>query len=64
MGSTVELELTDDIKLGCGKGNDALPPSLSTGGYWRLSQYTTNREIVYYVIILLYRPEVYSYVLV
>jgi hypothetical protein len=32
-GSTVELELTDDIKVSCGQGADALPPSLSTGGY-------------------------------
>ncbi|KAF7289771.1 Glycoside hydrolase family 92 protein [Mycena indigotica] len=32
-GSTVELELTDDINVTCGKGKDALPPSLSTGGY-------------------------------
>lgn len=32
-GSTVELELTDDIEVGCGEGEDALPPSISTGGY-------------------------------
>ncbi|TFL02330.1 glycoside hydrolase family 92 protein [Pterulicium gracile] len=32
-GSTVELELTDDINLTCGDGADSLPPSLSTGGY-------------------------------
>jgi hypothetical protein len=32
-GSTVELELTDDIKVSCGKEAVALPPSLSTGGY-------------------------------
>ncbi|KAF9243817.1 glycoside hydrolase family 92 protein [Melanogaster broomeanus] len=32
-GSTVELELTDDITVTCGDGPDALPPSLSTGGY-------------------------------
>lgn len=32
-GSTVELELTDDIKVSCGKEADALPLSLSTGGY-------------------------------
>lgn len=32
-GSTVELELTDDINVSCGQGEDALPPSLSTGGY-------------------------------
>ncbi|CAL1712499.1 unnamed protein product [Somion occarium] len=32
-GSTIELELTDDINVTCGKGSDALPPSLSTGGY-------------------------------
>ncbi|KAF8797553.1 hypothetical protein BYT27DRAFT_7228919 [Phlegmacium glaucopus] len=32
-GSLVELSLTDDITLGCGSGEGALPPSLSTGGY-------------------------------
>ncbi|KAG1871150.1 glycoside hydrolase family 92 protein [Suillus tomentosus] len=32
-GSTVELELTSDINTTCGEGPDALPPSLSTGGY-------------------------------
>ncbi|KAG1749718.1 glycoside hydrolase family 92 protein [Suillus paluster] len=32
-GSTVELELTSDIDTTCGEGPDALPPSLSTGGY-------------------------------
>ncbi|KAH7921949.1 glycoside hydrolase family 92 protein [Leucogyrophana mollusca] len=32
-GSTVELELTDDITVTCGDTADALPPSLSTGGY-------------------------------
>ncbi|KAG7090436.1 hypothetical protein E1B28_009555 [Marasmius oreades] len=32
-GSTVELTLTDDIGVTCGNGRDALPPSLSTGGY-------------------------------
>ncbi|KAG1889430.1 glycoside hydrolase family 92 protein [Suillus subluteus] len=32
-GSTVELELTSDINTTCGEGSDALPPSLSTGGY-------------------------------
>ena len=32
-GSTVELELTDDIKVSCGKEADALPLSLPTGGY-------------------------------
>ncbi|KAJ6582482.1 glycoside hydrolase family 92 protein [Mycena vulgaris] len=32
-GSTVELELTDDINVTCGSGKRALPPSLSTGGY-------------------------------
>ncbi|KAF9229643.1 glycoside hydrolase family 92 protein [Gyrodon lividus] len=32
-GSTIELELTDDINITCGDGPDALPPSLSTGGY-------------------------------
>lgn len=32
-GSTVELTLTDDINVSCGSGPDALPPSLSTGGF-------------------------------
>lgn len=32
-GSLVELTLTDDINVTCGNGTDALPPSLSTGGY-------------------------------
>ncbi|KAF9558968.1 glycoside hydrolase family 92 protein [Agrocybe pediades] len=32
-GSLVELTLSADITLGCGKGKDALPPSISTGGY-------------------------------
>lgn len=32
-GSTVELELTDDINVTCGSGKLALPPSLSTGGF-------------------------------
>ncbi|KAJ8523250.1 hypothetical protein ONZ45_g311 [Pleurotus djamor] len=32
-GATVELTLTDDIGVTCGTGKDALPPSLSTGGY-------------------------------
>ncbi|KAL1752089.1 glycosyl hydrolase family 92-domain-containing protein [Schizophyllum commune] len=32
-GSTVELELTDEVDGTCGDGPDALPPSLSTGGY-------------------------------
>ncbi|TBU57549.1 glycoside hydrolase family 92 protein [Dichomitus squalens] len=33
-GSTVELMLTDDINVTCGgNGTDALPPSLSTGGF-------------------------------
>ena len=32
-GSTIELELTNDINTTCGEGPDALPPSLSTGGY-------------------------------
>ncbi|KIY53187.1 glycoside hydrolase family 92 protein [Fistulina hepatica ATCC 64428] len=32
-GSVVELTLSDDIELTCGEGADALPPSLSTGGY-------------------------------
>ncbi|TFK21045.1 hypothetical protein FA15DRAFT_646146 [Coprinopsis marcescibilis] len=32
-GSTVDLHLTDDISVSCGTGEDALPPSISTGGY-------------------------------
>lgn len=32
-GSLIELELTDDITVGCGQTADALPPSLTTGGY-------------------------------
>ncbi|KAJ7274823.1 glycosyl hydrolase family 92-domain-containing protein [Mycena rebaudengoi] len=32
-GATVVLELTDDINVTCGTGKNALPPSLSTGGY-------------------------------
>ncbi|KAH9934467.1 glycoside hydrolase family 92 protein [Epithele typhae] len=32
-GSLIELELTDDITVPCGATADALPPSLSTGGY-------------------------------
>ena len=36
-GATVELTLTDDINVTCGgasgNGTDALPPSLSTGGF-------------------------------
>ncbi|KAI0085290.1 family 92 glycosyl hydrolase, partial [Irpex rosettiformis] len=32
-GSAIELELTNDIHVSCGKGADALPPSLSTGGF-------------------------------
>ncbi|EGO04001.1 glycoside hydrolase family 92 protein [Serpula lacrymans var. lacrymans S7.3] len=32
-GSTVVLELTKDINVTCGAGADALPPSLSTGGF-------------------------------
>jgi hypothetical protein len=32
-GSTIELELTDDITVGCGDDVGALPPSLSTGGF-------------------------------
>ncbi|KAI0634493.1 glycoside hydrolase family 92 protein [Trametes polyzona] len=32
-GATVELTLTDDIEVSCGNGVDALPPSLSTGGF-------------------------------
>ncbi|KAF8965760.1 glycoside hydrolase family 92 protein [Flammula alnicola] len=32
-GSVVELTLTNDITMTCGSGKDALPPSLSTGGY-------------------------------
>ncbi|OJT03621.1 hypothetical protein TRAPUB_5649 [Trametes pubescens] len=32
-GATVELTLTDDIEVSCGNGTNALPPSLSTGGF-------------------------------
>ena len=32
-GSSVVLELTDDANMSCGKGSDAIPPSLSTGGF-------------------------------
>ncbi|KAJ8474821.1 hypothetical protein ONZ51_g6967 [Trametes cubensis] len=32
-GALIELELTDDINVPCGASTDALPPSLSTGGY-------------------------------
>ncbi|EIN11122.1 glycoside hydrolase family 92 protein [Punctularia strigosozonata HHB-11173 SS5] len=32
-GATIELELTTDITQGCGPTADALPPSLSTGGF-------------------------------
>ena len=32
-GSTVELFLTDDRTVACGDDDNALPPSLSTGGY-------------------------------
>ncbi|KAF5364126.1 hypothetical protein D9756_000963 [Leucocoprinus leucothites] len=32
-GSVVELTLSDDIHVSCGNGADALPPSISTGGY-------------------------------
>ncbi|KAJ3490419.1 hypothetical protein NLI96_g1434 [Meripilus lineatus] len=32
-GSTIELELTDNITEPCGRNSQALPPSLSTGGY-------------------------------
>ncbi|KAI0771303.1 glycoside hydrolase family 92 protein [Trametes elegans] len=32
-GATVELTLTDNIEVSCGNGTDALPPSLSTGGF-------------------------------
>ncbi|KAI9068178.1 glycoside hydrolase family 92 protein [Trametes sanguinea] len=32
-GATVELTLTDNIEVTCGNGTDALPPSLSTGGF-------------------------------
>ncbi|KAJ3924322.1 MAG: hypothetical protein NXY57DRAFT_908141, partial [Lentinula lateritia] len=32
-GSVVELALTDDLNVTCGSGDEALPPSLSTGGY-------------------------------
>ncbi|KAI0767764.1 glycoside hydrolase family 92 protein [Fomes fomentarius] len=32
-GSLIEVQLTDDINVSCGRGKDAVPPSLSTGGY-------------------------------
>ncbi|KAI0365413.1 glycoside hydrolase family 92 protein [Pilatotrama ljubarskyi] len=32
-GSLIELQLTDNINIPCGARPDALPPSLSTGGY-------------------------------
>ncbi|KIK62310.1 glycoside hydrolase family 92 protein [Collybiopsis luxurians FD-317 M1] len=32
-GSLVELTLTDDPNVSCGSGDEALPPSLSTGGF-------------------------------
>ncbi|KAI0260073.1 glycoside hydrolase family 92 protein [Gloeopeniophorella convolvens] len=32
-GATIELGLTNDITVPCGSTPDALPPSLSTGGY-------------------------------
>ncbi|KXN83542.1 hypothetical protein AN958_01251 [Leucoagaricus sp. SymC.cos] len=32
-GSVVELTLSDDINTSCGNGANALPPSISTGGY-------------------------------
>ncbi|XP_006459729.1 hypothetical protein AGABI2DRAFT_191588 [Agaricus bisporus var. bisporus H97] len=32
-GAIVELTLSDDINVSCGDGIDALPPSISTGGY-------------------------------
>ncbi|KAI0672078.1 glycoside hydrolase family 92 protein [Trametes maxima] len=32
-GSLIELQLTDNINVSCGAREDALPPSLSTGGY-------------------------------
>ena len=32
-GSVVELQLTNNINVTCGGGPDALPPSLSTGGF-------------------------------
>lgn len=32
-GSTIELELTDNPNVTCGNGPDALPASLSTGGF-------------------------------
>ncbi|CDO77723.1 Glycoside Hydrolase Family 92 protein [Trametes cinnabarina] len=32
-GARIELELTDNVNVSCGRTPDALPPSLSTGGY-------------------------------
>jgi len=36
-GSTIELTLTDSLDMSCGVGDSALPPSLSTGGFDRVS---------------------------
>lgn len=33
LGSVVELTLSDDINVACGNGVNALPPSISTGGF-------------------------------
>lgn len=33
-GSTIVLELTDDVGVTCGQEQTALPPSLSTGGFF------------------------------
>ncbi|KAH9828540.1 uncharacterized protein C8Q71DRAFT_719243, partial [Rhodofomes roseus] len=32
-GATMELQLTDNANVTCGDGPQALPPSLSTGGF-------------------------------
>ncbi|OBZ76244.1 hypothetical protein A0H81_02953 [Grifola frondosa] len=32
-GSVVELQVSDNVNVTCGAGSNALPPSLSTGGY-------------------------------
>ena len=33
VGATIELQLTDNANVTCGDGPQALPPSLSTGGF-------------------------------
>ncbi|KAI0703902.1 glycoside hydrolase family 92 protein [Cerioporus squamosus] len=44
-GGTVELTLTDDINVTCGgNGTDALPPSLSTGGFGLLPSNSSGAQ--------------------